>query len=160
MNDLDSVDLSFGNFKLEKLDVWNEEHIEFLRELRDEQAVEMCHDVMDIVMTEKELKYCCRNLFLATNEDGYFGYMYISNDIEGERELAYIIQEKVRGKGLGTILVTSVSDFLLESYLAYSLKLCVRPDNEAGIKLATRCGFMRMDEENEEFDVYSKCLVY
>lgn len=158
MRDLGFANLSFDNFELEALDVLNDRHVEILNTFRDKTALEMCYDVMTDVRDEMVYK-CCQGTFLAKNDEGYFGYVYISDNYEGQREMAYIIQENVRKKGLGTIMVTSISDFLLSSDLANSVYLFVRPDNVAGIKLATKCGFIRGEEVDNPYNMYSKRLI-
>lgn len=159
MGDLSSVELSFDDFELESLDVLNEEHVSILSGFRDDDALDMCYDVFSDVEPSREGS-SDENLYLVKNNDNYFGYLCITNSIDGNRELAYIIQEDVRKRGLGTILLTSVSDFLLnEDINTSSLFLQVKHNNVGGIKLATKCGFAEIiPSRYDDYDTYQKKL--
>lgn len=161
MADLSSIDLSFQNFCLEKLDVWNEEHVSILKEFRDDDALDMCYDVLVDIELGREYSSQDDNLYLAKNSDGYFGYLCITNSIDGNRELAYIVQDKVRRKGLGTIMLNTVSNFLLDEDVNTSnIFLQISPNNDAGIKLATKCGFLEViPSRYDHYDTYEKKLV-
>lgn len=160
MGDLSSIELSFQDFSLEKVDVWNEEQVLLLRKFRDAHALEMCYDVLFDVEAGRNYSSQDDNLYFVKNSDGYFGYLCITNSIDGNRELAYIIEESVRKSGLGTILLTSVSDFLLnEDVNTFTLFLQVKRDNIGGIKLATKCGFVEsVPSRYDHYDTYQKKL--
>lgn len=159
MGDLSSVELLFEDFLLEKLDISNEKHISVLSKFRDKAAIDMCYDVFSDVESNRE-GLSDENLYLVKNNDNYFGYLCITNSIDGNRELAYIIQEDVRKGGLGTILLTSVSDFLLnEDINTSNLFLQVKHNNVGGIKLATKCGFAEViPSRYDDYDTYQKKL--
>ena len=81
MGDLRSIDLSFDGFKLESLDVWNEEHVSILKEFRDDDALDMCYDVLVNIERERSRLLQDDNLYLAKNDEGYFGYLCITNSV-------------------------------------------------------------------------------
>lgn len=140
MGDLNIYNLSFKDITLEKLDVNSPVHISVMESMRDYTATEMCYDVLRDVEAEKENR-SSRNCFLAKNSNGYFGYINISDDREGDRILCYIIQEKLRGMGLGKVLLSYVSDYLLDSNIASSVKMYISRKNVASINVASFCGF-------------------
>ena len=155
MRDLEFFVLPLGDIKLEKLDIHNKKHIKAVRGLRDFKARTMCYDV------KQDLDYIKRgidegNNFLVRNDDGYFGYIQISNDYEGTRVLSYVIQKKVRGKGLGKIMLTRVSNYLLDNNLADKIKLYVKRKNVVGKRLVESCGFGIESTKIEDVDAYSR----
>ena len=154
MGDLNIFEIPLGDITLEKLDVTNEKHLKAIDTMRDYTAMEMCYDVQIDVNSAVAGRE--ENSFLAKNSDGYFGYVNISDDREGDRILCYIVQEKLRGKGLGKIMLTSVSDYLINSSLASSVKLYINKKNLAGIGLAVSCGFEREGIVNTDMINYSK----
>lgn len=63
----------------------------------------------------------------------------------------------MRGKGMGKIMLTSVSDYLLNSGLASSVLLFVKRNNVSGNMLARSCGFEKKESDsNCGRDVYSR----
>lgn len=140
MGDLKVYEIPLENITLEKFNVRNKQHMEMIERFRDPLAREMCYDVrLDVALTLSGK--VGKNNFLVKNDNEYFGYIQISDDISGERTLCYIVQEKLRGKGLGKIMLNSVSDYLLENNLASTLKLCISKSNYVSAKLAMQCGF-------------------
>lgn len=151
MRDLEFFELPLGNITLERLDVWNDKHIKAINGMRDFSAKRFCYDVKQDVCAAKRGSLE-GNCFLVKNNDNYFGYLYISNDYDGERVLSYIIHKKVRGKGLGKVMLTSVSDYLLDNGISTSLKLHIKPQNVASARLATSCGFDKVENSG----IYSR----
>lgn len=149
-------DLFLENLTLEKLDIGDKKHKEFVKDLRDVSAREMCYDIMIDIDNDMEVKNSAGNLFLAKNSDGYFGYMKISNVWNDEIVLVSIIQEKLRGQGLGKILLTSVSDYLLNNGDASTIKLYIKNKNDVCIRLVKNCGFEKMCDSSENVSVYCK----
>lgn len=140
MGDLKISEIPLEKCTLVRVNVKDENHIKMVENFRDPVAMEMCYDVkLDV---EPSGPWDQKNIFLAKNdEDGYFGYMRISEDIGGDRVLCYIVQEKLRGKGLGKIMLGNVSDYLLDSNLASRLKLYIDKSNYISSNLAMQCGF-------------------
>lgn len=143
MGDLKVFEIPLEKITLVRVDINNQIHKNIMNSMRDYMAREMCYDVhLDVEALEKK-NYAGRNCFLVKNDEDYFGYMHISDDYQGERTLAYIVQEKLRGKGLGKVMLTSVSDYLLDSGIADSVNLYIDRRNSVGRKLAISCGFER-----------------
>ena len=149
-------DLFLENLTLERLDIWNKVHREVVNGLRDATAKEMCYDIMIDVDNDMEVKNSAGNLFLAKNNDGYFGYIKISNVWNDEIVLASVIQEKLRGQGLGKVLLTSVSDYLLNNGDASSIKLYVKHKNDVCIGLVEGCGFEKVCDSSKDVSIYCK----
>lgn len=140
MGDLKISEIPLGKMTLVKFDLEDKNHREIVERFRDPLAMEMCYDVRSDL--KRSYVDDQKNIFLAKNdEDGYFGYMRISEDMDGDRVLCYIVQEKLRGKGLGRVMLTSVSDYLLDSKLASRLKLYINKSNYISSVLAISCGF-------------------
>ena len=95
-------------------------------------------------------------IMLLENNDGYFGYMKISNVWNGEIVLVSIIDEKLRGQGLGKVLLTSVSDYLLNGGDAENIKLYIKKNNLSCIKMVENCGFTNHGQSSENVFVYCK----
>lgn len=140
MGDLKIFEIPLENMTLIKFNVYDDKHMNILEEFRDPLAMAMCYDVR--VDLERSYVNDQKNIFLVKNDaDDYFGYMRISEDMDGERILCYIVQEKFRGKGLGKVMLANVSDYLLDSNLASSLKLYINKSNYISANLAMQCGF-------------------
>lgn len=151
--------IAFSDFIIEKLDIDNEDHLLALNYFRDKDALDMCYDVMYDVCTIKTKNLKTEHYYLIKNEDGYFCYLCISNVLDTEKELSYIIKEPVRKKGLATTVLTSVSNLLLaEDIDTTSIILSVKPNNIPGIKLATKCGFIEDKTYSKNYHTYKKQL--
>lgn len=148
-------DLFLENLTLEKLDIWDKKHSEVVKGLRDASAKEMCYDIMIDIDNDMEVRNSAGNLFLAKNDDGYFGYIKISNVWNDEIVLVSIIDEKLRGQGLGKVLLTSVSDYLLDND-ASTIKLYVKNKNDVCVKLVKSCGFEKIGDSSEAVSIYCK----
>lgn len=142
MGDLKLGKIPLGNVTLERLDVCRDKHLRVLGTLRDDVAIEMCYDVQYEIKEQENGVEPIGNHFLFKNDGRYCGYVYISDEYKGERTLAYIVQEKVRCRGIGKVMLTSVSKYLFDCCDTASLKLNINNDNTAGIGLATSCGFI------------------
>ena len=154
MGDLNIFEIPLGDITLEKLDITNDKHLKTMEDMRDYTAMEMCYDVLLDVNAAALGKE--ENSFLVKNEEGYFGYVNISDDKDGDRILCYIVQEKLRGMGLGKIMLTSVSDYLINNGIASSVRLYINKKNSAGAGLAVSCGFERKGIVNTDMINYSK----
>lgn len=148
-------DLFLENLVLEKLNIWDKTHKEVIKGFRDSFAREMCYDIMIDIDNDMEVRNSAGNLFLAKNDDGYFGYIKISNVWNDEIVLVSIIDEKLRGQGLGKVLLTSVSDYLLDND-ASTIKLYIKNKNDVCVKLVKSCGFEKIGDSSEVVSIYCK----
>lgn len=148
MGDLKIFNLPLGNVTLEKMDIANDQHMKVMQTMRDSKAVEMCYDVMTDINAVKRGNLE-GNHFLVKDDKQYFGYMYISDDYDGERILAYIVEQKVRGKGFGKIMLSSVSDYLFDLCNTDVIKLYINKRNLVGIRLAMSCGFEKTNVSDD-----------
>lgn len=156
MHDLELFTIVLDDIKLERIDVLNKRHIKALKGLRDFKARKMCYDVKQDIRVAKKGGSNGNN-FLVTKDDEYVGYMHISNDYNGERVLSYIVQKQMRGKGLGKVMLTGVSDYLLDSGLASSVSLFVKHKNLSGNMLALSSGFLKVESNvSSGLEVYSR----
>ena len=142
MGDLKVSKIPLGRVTLEKVNLHSDCHMKAIDTLRDKTAVEMCYDINEDIYAEK-MERSFGNPFLVKQDSQYVGYMYVSDEYDGERILAYIIEESVRGKGLGKIMLTSVSDYLFKCCDTSVLKLYINKDNIASINLAISCGLSK-----------------
>lgn len=156
-----SKDLLFNEFCLEALDIFNEGQIDVMQKFRDKVALIMCYDVMVDVERTKEQLCQCEDYYLIKNSEGYFGYLCIFDRFDGEKELSYIIQENLRQKGLGTVVLNTISKYLLEEDVdTSSVILDIKINNVSGIKLATKCGFVQVESQDKDYVVYEKKIKY
>lgn len=139
MGDLKVNKIPLDKITLEKVNLHRNCHIKAMDSMRDKTAVDMCYDVYEDMKQDQ----LYGNSFLVKGDSKYIGYMYVSDEYDGERILAYIINEKLRGKGLGKVMLTSVSEYLFEHGNTRTLKLYINKDNVAGINLAVSCGFSK-----------------
>lgn len=142
MRDLEVFRIPLDGFSLERVDINNRDHIRVIKGLRDRTAKKMCFDVRDDIKKMKSGRDV-GNRFLVKSDDDYLGYMYISNDHNNERVLSMIVNKKLRGKGYGKIILTGVSDYLLKSGMASSIRMYIKDENIPSAKMALGCGFER-----------------
>lgn len=155
MGDLKIGKIVLGDITLVRANPNKGKHIKVFDSLRDETAVKMCYDVYDDIKLDK-IGSLMGTPYLAKYNDDFIGYLYISDDYDGERILAYIIEEKVRGKGLGKIMLTGISDYLFNNSLTSTLKLYINKDNQPGINLALGCGFYKTNVSDGTLVGYNK----
>ena len=139
MGDLKVNKIPLGKITLEKVNLHRNCHIKALDSMRDKTAVDMCYDVYEDMKQDQ----LYGNSFLVKGDSQYIGYMYVSDMYDGERILAYIVNEKLRGKGLGKVMLTSVSEYLFKCADTKILKLYVNKENTPGVNLAISCGFSK-----------------
>ena len=142
MRDLEVFRIPLDGFSLERVDINNRDHIRVIKGLRDRTAKKMCFDVRDDIKKMKSGRDV-GNRFLVKSDDDYLGYMYISNDHNNERVLSMIVNKKLRGRGYGKIILTGVSDYLLKSGMASSIRMYIKDENIPSAKMALGCGFER-----------------
>ena len=140
MGDLNVGKIPLGKIALEKVNLHSDCHIKAIDTMRDKTAIDMCYDIYEDIAAEKRGQ-SFGNPFFVKQDSKYVGYMYVSDQYDGERILAYIVEESVRGKGLGKVMLTSVSDYLFKCCDTTSLKLYINNKNQASINLAVGCGF-------------------
>lgn len=145
MRDLEVFRIPLGKFTLERIDINNKSHIKAIKSLRDRKAKNMCFDVLEDIKKIKKGQET-GNTFLVKFADNYAGYVYISNDHDSERTVSMIVQKKLRGSGYGKIILTGVSDYLLKSGIASSVRLYIKNKNVESSKMALSCGF---DKDND-----------
>lgn len=156
MRDLEIFTIILDDIKLERMDILNKKHIKALKGLRDFKARKMCYDVKQDIHAAKKGSSDGNN-FLVKKDEQYIGYMHISNNYNGKRVLSYIVQKNMRGQGYGKIMLSNVSDYLLDNDLASSVSLFVKHKNLSGNMLAKSCGFKKVDSNvSSDVEVYSR----
>ena len=156
MGDLRIGRIPLESITLERMDYHNNKHIKAIGAMRDRTAVEMCYDVQREIDAQKMGVASFGNHFLVKNNDQYFGYMFISDDYDGERVLSYIVAESVRGKGFGKIMLTSVSKYLFDCCDTNVLKLYINKRNVVGQRLAVGCGFEKTGVSDDTLCGYDR----
>lgn len=159
MSDLEFFELPLEKIKLERLDVWNKKHIKATRGLRDFKARTMCYDLQGLVDDKRHNRDHSGNQFLVQDREleEYIGYLYISDrHAGGERVLSYIVNKKLRNRGYGKVMLTSVSDFLFEEGLAQEVQLYIKDNNVASKRLALSCGFDLTGHSSAHTEKFSK----
>jgi RimJ/RimL family protein N-acetyltransferase len=62
---------------------------------------------------------------------------------EGEVELGYIVAPDARGRGVGTAILRALTDWAFAEAGALRIRLIIETVNEASLKVAERCGYVR-----------------
>ncbi len=155
MRDLNVFRIPLDGFSLERVDINNRDHIRVIKGLRDRTAKKMCFDVRDDIKKMKSGRDV-GNRFLVKSDDDYLGYMYISNDHNNERVLSMIVNKKLRGKGYGKVILTGVSDYLLKSGIASSVRLYIKNENIQSTRMALACGFSKDESQISGTSSYSR----
>lgn len=155
MRDLEVFRIPLDGFSLEKVDIDNRDHVRVIKGLRDRTAKRMCFDIRDDIKKMKSGRDV-GNRFLVKSDDDYLGYMYVSNDHNNERVLSMIVQEKLRGKGYGKVILTGVSDYLLKSGIASSVRLYIKNENIQSTRMSLACGFSKDESQISGTSSYSR----
>ena len=150
MKDLKINIIPIEDYLLERIQPDNIEHHKAIMRLRDHQAKK---DVFDL---KHQLDFMGQsnsvgNNYLITDIKDYLGYLYISPVDSGERVLSIIINRRLRNRGLGTVIIGGISDFLFEGEYADTLRMNINKTNKASIKMATKCGFVKEKETEQTF---------
>lgn len=150
MSDLNINIIPMGEYVLEKVQPDNIDHYKAIKKLRDYTAKKQAFDLkyqLDLMKQNKSVG----NNYLITDVKHYLGFLYVSPLDNGERVLSIIINRRLRNKGLGTIIIDSISNYLLDYDYAAVLRMNINKDNEASIKMASKCGYVKESETEQTF---------
>ena len=86
------------------------------------------------------------------------GYVFISKIIKYDIYLEYSILKEYRGKGLGKLLLSEISNYLIDNYNIKSIMLDIDPSNVPSIMTAVSCGYIADDEEYISRNMNGKIL--
>lgn len=154
MKNLNVNIIPIDNYLLEKVQPMNKKHYRAIRKLRDHKAKKEAFDLKYQLDSMKQDNMVGNN-YLITDIKNYLGFIYISPVDDGERVLSIIVNRKLRNKGLGTIIIDGISDYLLDGNYADIIRMNVRRDNKASIKMAIKCGFLK-EMETEQMVCFKK----
>jgi RimJ/RimL family protein N-acetyltransferase len=87
-----------------------------------------------------------REAFAAFAADGTFAGLALAPEIDrdgAELELGYIVAPGVRGRGLGTAILAALTRWAFEELGAQRAFLLISVGNDASVKVAERCGYVR-----------------
>lgn len=141
MDALNINKIYLDDITLEKVDITKKEHLNAVEEMRDYVAKEMCYDIKTDIAAIRKGGTRDNFLIRQSQEQNYIGYINISENSKGENVLCYIVKKQYRNRGFGKIILTSISDYLLENNILSSIQLYISRDNPASSKIARSCGF-------------------
>jgi RimJ/RimL family protein N-acetyltransferase len=87
-----------------------------------------------------------REAFAAVDGDGRLLGLALAFGIdrtEREVELGYIVAPDARGRGVGTAILRALTDWAFAEAGALRIRLIIETVNEASLKVAERCGYVR-----------------
>lgn len=142
--------IPIGDYLLERVQPNNTDHYRAIKRLRDHQAKKNAFDLkyqLNFMRQDRSVG----NNYLITDVINYLGFISISPLDDGERVLSIIINRKARNKGLGTVIIDEISEFLFDGGYADTLRMIINKDNKASIRMATKCGFFKENETEQTF---------
>jgi RimJ/RimL family protein N-acetyltransferase len=87
-----------------------------------------------------------REGFAAVDGDGRFLGLGLAPAIDrdaGEIELGYIVARDVRGRGVGTAILSLLTEWAFDQQEIHRLYLIIDVENHASLRVAERCGYQR-----------------
>lgn len=129
----------------------NKEHLEFVREVRNDPRVNK-YLFTDIHISKEDQKKWYRKLledkkyfvFIAF-DDVPVGYGQVKNIdyVTRSCELGFCIAPEYQGKGYGAMLIKELTEYVVRELDMRCLYLEAFADNKKGIKLYEKCGFRK-----------------
>lgn len=96
--------------------------------------------------------------YIVSLNNNLIGYIFISKLIKDDIYLEYSILKEYRGKGLGKMLLSEISNYLMDNYNIKSIVLDIDPSNIPSIMTAVSCGYMVDEDEYIERNMNGKIL--
>lgn len=156
MKELNVYQIPLDNFILERIDPNNKIHKKEIKNMRDHQGKKMMFDIKYDLKKIKNHR-SVGNSFLIKASEQYVGYTYISGlDVNDRRGISMLVKKELRNKGLGKIILTSISDYLLNNEYADNISVCIKNKNTASINMATKCGFVLDDAITKDTSIYRR----
>ena len=125
----------------------NLKHDEVLEKFTNESKSNFIHDIKERIIntvSKKDFPFDC-GFFVAFNNE-IVGYIFISKRISDEIFLEYSLLKEHRGKKYSNIILSEVSNYLMNEYNIISISLDIDPSNSPSIGTAISCGY-EIDEE-------------
>ena len=146
--------IELKTLKLEKIDYYNKEHLEFLKELMKSQDISYLWDLSDSSLDNNQNT----NNYLVLNEEFQkVGYLNFSNPTEAfygkTVSLYYAIIESFRGKSYGKRTIEETSEWLFSEEEIDCIVAQVDVDNVHSIKTVTKAG-MDLVNTSEEYQTF------
>ena len=144
------MDITLENYKLIKLEKDNKKDVEFVKNLFLDE---------DVLLYLGHLENDFSNVYIVSDIMGnYIGYLSMSNVVLNMKNLTsvtlyYAIDKKYRGMSHGTLLLSEVSDYLLDK--VDMLVMMIDINNKASRRVAERVSFNEELVSDEEI-IYTK----
>jgi len=144
------------------------EHIELLREIRNDDRFRFRFNNTEIISAEQQKnwyeKYCQKpdDYIFALEEIAIarvIGFCSVFNILPYKKgEFGRLmIHPDVQGKGYGTTAVNLMKEFALNKLKLEELHLSVLKNNIIAQKLYEKCGFVKTDEDEKV--IFMKCIL-
>jgi len=98
--------------------------------------------------------------YLVYLKDEIVGYLFISDIKKYKIYVEYSILAKYRKKGIGKLLLTEITDFLINNYQIKEIALDIDVSNIPSINLAESCGYYMEEEFDKNTATNSKEFTY
>lgn len=154
------MNLKLNNIVLSSYDKDNDRHRKVLLEFLGESKSNYIHDIdrrLKNNYNKKENNIFDRGYLVSLNNN-IVGYIFISKIIRDEIFLEYSIIKSYREKKIGKLLLSDVTNYLLDNYNIKSIVLDIEPSNVPSIMTAVSCGYMLDDEEYVQRNMNGKIL--
>lgn len=141
------MNIQLENIMLSIYDESNIKQDEVLNKFEGESKSNYIHDIKERIKNSVNKKSFPFDIgyFISVNNE-IVGYIFISKNISDEVFLEYSVLKEKRGKGYAKIILSEVSNYLMNEYNIKCLVLDIDPSNIASIKTALNAGY-ELDEE-------------
>ena len=152
--------LKLDNIILYTYDDNNLIHKKVLLNFMNESKSNYIHDIdrrLKNNFNKKENNIFDRGYLVSLNNN-IVGYIFISKIIKDEIFLEYSIIKGYRGKKIGKLLLSDVSNYIMENYNIKSILLDIEPSNIPSLITAVNCGYFVDDDDYLKRDMNGKIL--
>lgn len=138
---------------LDTFDSNNEEHKWLLEQFNNASHSKFISKISDRLMLNGSQKFFpFDTAFVVSLFSGeIIGYVFISSIRNDEVYLESSILKEKRGKKYGSLILSSVTDYLFENYNIKEIALDIDASNEASIRTAVSCGYYEDSFDNMKF---------
>lgn len=153
------MNVQLENISLLIYDNNNEIHNQVLNQFEGESKSQYIHDIKERIKNSCNKKNFPFDMgFLVSINNEIIGYIFISKNILDQVYLEYSLLKKYRGNKYGKLILSEVSDYLMNEYNIKSLVLDIDPSNTPSIRTAIGCGYEIDEEEYLKRNMIGKIL--
>lgn len=153
--------IELNTIHLEHFNSKNEEHILTKNELLHGKSFsKYIKQIEERLVNNKKEIFELDSAYLVYLSNQIIGYLFVSDIQKYKIYIEYSILNKHRKKGFGKLLLSEITDYILENYEVKEIALDIDVSNLPSINLAESCGYYLEDEFDKNTSMNSKEFTY